>query len=306
MSDTETDAERSPTDQSRATVGIGQRGIISNLLPGESPKALAERDRPRQPKPALLVDLAPDTLTLHTRDAYRLFAGRGFDDEGAKHRIIGGQRAAAVLNSLRHVSVGGNPYADWFLLCFEDQLSTLRTRLAEMVGEGEAGFAALKSKGLALNVLGSRQPLELSVAFGSSYGYAIAETMVEFDYYVRVVKTLVLKNRIHPDSGRATIRRIARLLRRLFVRSIRWERALYSPELRDITRQDYLPSADEAARTRVLAAATRFGPLPCGVLDGTILPPHVRRHADTPIEESIEPSPRIQPPDGKAGDQRLL
>ena len=281
-------------------------GSAPDSLPDAPPEAVAERAGLRQPKPALLVDIAPDTLTLHTRDAYRLFAGRGLDEEGVKHRIIGGQRAAAVLNLLRHTSVGGNPYADWFLVCFDDQLAAVRTRLAELVTECEQGFEALKRKGLALNVLGSRQPLELTIAFGSSYGYAIAETVVEFDYYVRIVKTLVLKNRIRPDAGRAAIRGIGRSLRRLFVRSIRWERVLRSPELRDITREDFLSTADEAARERVRAAIARVGAIPRSVLDGTTVPPHGRRRSETGADSFVVLPRATQSRDGLADDKTLL
>ena len=305
MSAPETRIDLAMNGGSAATASTGPVGSTPDSLPDASPEAVAERAGLRQPKPALLVDIAPDTLTLHTRDAYWLFAGRGWDEEGVQHRIIGGQRAAAVLNSLRHTSIGGNPYADWFLVCFDDQLVALRTRLAELVTECEQGFEALKRKGLALNVLGSRQPIELTVAFGSSYGYAIAETVVEFDYYVRVVKTLVLKNRIRPDAGRAAIRGIGRPLRRLFVRSIRWERVLRSPELRDITREDFLPTSDETARQRVRDAVARVGPIPRSVLDGTTVPPHVRRRGEAGTDGFMVLPRSAQSSDGQADDQTL-
>jgi integrating conjugative element protein (TIGR03761 family) len=277
----------------------------ADSLPGESPKATAQRDGPRQPKRPLLVDIAADTLTLHTREAYGLFAGRGWDAAGIEPRILGGQRAAAALNCLRHIGVGGNPYADWFLVCFQDQLTALRIRLAELVNERTQEIEALRTKGLALNVLGARQPLELSVAFGSSYGYAIAETVIEFDYYVRVVKTFVLKDRIRPDAGRAAIREIGRPLRRLFVRSIRWERLLRSKELRGITREDYLPTASESARTRVRAAAARVGAIPHSVLDGTIVPSHVERRSEAGTSPFVA-GPSADPSSGGPDDAPTL
>jgi len=245
---------------------------------------VSERAGPRTPKPALLVDIAADTLTLHTRDAYWLFAGRGLDEDGVEHPILGGQRASAILNALRHIAIGGNPYADWFLVCFDDQLKALRVGLAQRVGEWEASIEVLKRKGLALNVLGSREPLQVTVAFGSCYGYAIAETVVEFDYYVRIVRTLVLKNRIRPDVGRTAIREISRPLRRIFARSMRWERLLRSPALIDIHRNDFLQTADEAAQKRVRAAAVLVGAIPRSVLDGAMVPSHVARRSEAATE----------------------
>ena len=81
-------------------------------LPGATGPALPRKDSPAL-KTALLVDVAADTMTLHTRDAYWLFAGRPWDSTA--RRILGGQRAASALNALRHLSIAGNPYADWFL-----------------------------------------------------------------------------------------------------------------------------------------------------------------------------------------------
>jgi len=283
-----------------AGASVGPVGSAPDSLPGESPKATAERAGLRQPKPDLLVDTAADTLILHTRDAYWLFAGRGLDEEGVEHPIPGGQRASAILNSLRHIAVGGNPYAEWFLVCFDDQLNALRRGLAQRVAEWEYGIEALKRKGLALNVLGSREPLQLTVAFGSCYGYAIAETVVEFDYYVRIVRTLVLKNRIRPDVGRAATREISRPLRRLFARSMRWERLLRSPELRDINRNDFLPTADESAQERVRIAATRAGVIPHGVLDRTIVPSHVERRGEAATEGFIVSPRPTETPEGAA------
>lgn len=280
----ETGKDRMPESVRSAPAPGGPVTVTLDSLPGESSKTVSERSGPRQPKPALLVDIAADTLTLHTRDAYWLFAGRGLDEDGVEHPILGGQRASAILNALRHIAIGGNPYADWFLVCFDDQLRALRAGLAQRVAEWEASIEALKRKGLALNVLGSREPLQLKIAFGSCYGYAIAETVVEFDYYVRIVRTLALKNRIRPDVGRAAIREISRPLRRIFARSMRWERLLRSPALIDIHRNDFLQTADEAARERVRAAGALVGAIPRSVLDGAMVPSHVARRNEAATE----------------------
>jgi integrating conjugative element protein (TIGR03761 family) len=257
--------------------GPGPRQV--ETLPGEGTAPAAEHSSARQPKAALLVDIEPDVMTLHTREAYWMFSGRAWTNE--RPRIIGGQRAAAALNSLRHISVGGNPYADWFLVCFEARLNAIRVNLDRVINEYQEAIDELKIKGLELRVLGSRSPLHLTVAFGSAYGYAVAEAIVEFDYFVRILKTLVLKNRITADQGRASIRGVARPLRRLFVRVIEWEHGLRVPEWRVISRRDYLETADEKAKQRALGAFARFGPIPQLILSGATVPRHVVRRATT-------------------------
>ena len=55
-----------------------------------------------------LADTTPDTMTLHTQDAYRMFTGRPADAEGHASQIVGGRRFAAVLKSMVRESVYGS------------------------------------------------------------------------------------------------------------------------------------------------------------------------------------------------------
>lgn len=267
-SDTEVGSD---ADASFGTIGRPERALADRLLERLTQPEVGAA----QPKPALLVHVEADLMSLHTREAYWMFTGRSAST--ARRRILGGQRAAAVLNELRHISVGGNPYADWFLILFEQQLDQLRADLARVIRGYEAQLETLKGKGLTLRVLGAKEPLQLQVAFGSAYGYAIAEAIVEYDRFVRVLKTLILKNRITAEAGRRDLRAVGRPLRRLFVRALVWERALQPSPWRDIHRRDYLDFSDEAARHRVGAAIERFGALPDDILSRKILPRHFAR-----------------------------
>ena len=56
-----------------------------------------------------LADATPDTMSLHTKDAYRIFTGRGADGAGKLPPIPGGRRFAAVLKSIWHLSANDNP-----------------------------------------------------------------------------------------------------------------------------------------------------------------------------------------------------
>ena len=63
-----------------------------------------------------LVDEVPDTMTLHTKEAYRLFIGRRFDATNQIEAIAGGRRVAASLRAIWYLSSNDNPYADWVLV----------------------------------------------------------------------------------------------------------------------------------------------------------------------------------------------
>ena len=174
-----------------------------------------------------LADATPDIMTLHTQDAFRMFTGRAADSQTNAPAIPGGRRFAAVLKSIWYLSANDNPYADWILIRVQQALVTLREQMAREAVECEAEFEFLRRKGLSLSVLSSRSPATVALGFRSPYGYATAEAIVEFDRHVRMVKTLVLKDRLSDGQGRVAIREIGRGLRALFLEAIRWGQRLH-------------------------------------------------------------------------------
>ena len=224
-----------------------------------------------------LADDIPDVMTLHTRDAYRMFVGQIGDAAIQAPAITGGRRFAAVLKSLWHLSAHDNPYADWILITVYQTLIGIRAQMGQVIETREAEFERLRRRGLNLSVLSSQSPLSVALGFRSPYGYATAEAIVEFDYHVRMVKTLVMKDRLSDDDGRTAIREVGRALRALFLAPIRWERVLFREEMLPLSRRDYLPGADDAARGRVRAALALFGEVPRKVFTGEEAPRHSQR-----------------------------
>ena len=130
-----------------------------------------------------LTDTAPDTMTLHTKDAFRMFTGRQADAEGKVVPIAGGKRFAAVLKSIWYLSANDNPYADWILIRMYEGLMGVRAHLAEATRDRENGIELLKRKGLAFSVMQSRSPKTVELGFRSPYGYATAEAIADFDFH---------------------------------------------------------------------------------------------------------------------------
>jgi integrating conjugative element protein (TIGR03761 family) len=224
-----------------------------------------------------LEDAIPDTMTLHTREAYRIFTGRAAEAAGKLPAIPGGRRFAAVLKSIWHLSANDNPYADWILIRMYAGLVGIRAHLGRVIKAREEAIELLRRKGLTLSVMGSRRPKTVELGFRSPYGYATAEAIVEFDYYVRMIKTLIHKDRLSDEEGRVAIRELGRELRALFAEPIRWERNLLREELRQLSRGDFLPGADEIAHQRVRAVVALFGEVPRKVFTGAEAPRHTRR-----------------------------
>lgn len=245
-----------------------------------SDRSSTTRDAPvhsGQPAVGRLLDETRDAMVLHTRDAWQMFVGRTADPAHERAAIPGGRRFAAMLKAIWHLSANDNPYADWILIRVYRSLGEIRTQMNEQIQARELEFERLRRRGLALSVLGSRSPITVELGFRSPYGYATAEAIVEFDYHVRMVRTLMLKDRLSDEAGRAEIRAVGRGLRALFLEPIRWERNLLREELLPLSRRDFLPDADLAARQRAQVAVALFGEVPREVFTGEEAPRHTQR-----------------------------
>lgn len=232
-----------------------------------------------------LVDDASDTMTLHTKEAYRLFMGRSADPQGTLQPIVGGKRIATALKSLWMLTGLDNPYADWALVRHEQNLALMRKRLADETKAAQADLDAMKQQGLSYALLVSQQPQVLNLGFKSPYGYAIAELVVAYDYYIRAMKTLGRKNLRSDDQVRQSVRELTRFIRRHWNETARFERWLLRAELQHLARSDYLPGAPADAAKRVEAITAIFGQVPPEIFVGKIQPRNSRRRLQLSPQE---------------------
>jgi len=232
-----------------------------------------------------LVDEAPDTMALHTREAYRLFVGRSLDTAKQHEPIVGGRRVAVVLRAIWYLSGNDNPYADWVLVDIGERISEIGGSLQRETQRGENRLRALKQRGLNFSVLHSRVPQQVELGFRSPYGYAVADLVVRYDYCNRVIKTLVRKDLLPDHEGRSLIFSYTRRLRGMFEEPVRFERWLLRDELRPLCRHDFLPTADVAAKKRVQAVMALFGAVPRDVFTGARRPRHSRRWVELSAQE---------------------
>lgn len=224
-------------------------------------------------------DEAPDTMELHTKEAFRLFMGRRRDPEGNIPPIPGAKRVGAVLRMCHNLSRNDNPYADWALLLAAESIKELSGILTARSKHDVEVLRQLQEKGLRFGILQSKEPKTLDIGFKSPYGYLLAEFVVDFDYYVRVLKTMIRKARMTDLEGREAVRAVTRPARAFFEEMTKFERFLFRAELQPLTRSDYLPNADANAKKRVEAVTAIFGPVPAAIFEGTMVPPYTQRRA---------------------------
>lgn len=121
-----------------------------------------------------LVDDGVDQMSLHTKEAFRMFMGRSRDPEKQLQPIIGGKRVAAALRALWVLTGNDNPYADWGLLRHEQTIKELGRLLSKHIADAQAALDQQKTRGLTFSVLQSSSPQVLNLGFKSPYGYAVA------------------------------------------------------------------------------------------------------------------------------------
>lgn len=225
-----------------------------------------------------LVDDEQDQMTIHTREAFQVFTGRARDPKGQIPAIVGGRRAAASLRALWYLSGNDNPYADWALVVTDEMAHDVRNKIRTATARFEGMLAKLAQRGLSYSVLRSRQPAAVELGFKSPYGYTVASLIVEYDFCSRLIKTLVRKDQLSDDEGQNELRQLRRQVRSLFEQPCRYERYLMRSEMKDLSRRDFLPIADEEGKKRVQAAHALFGEVPRDIFVGENKPRHSKRH----------------------------
>ena len=224
-----------------------------------------------------LVDDGVDQMSLHTKEAFRMFMGRSRDPEKQLQPIIGGKRVAAALRALWVLTANDNPYADWGLLRHEQTIQEVGKLLAKHIADAEKALEQQKSRGLTYTVLQSSSPQVLNLGFKSPYGYAVAQLVTDFDFFVRLQKTLERKNLRSDVQVRQIITETTRVIRRVFNETARFDRWLMREEMKGLCRADFVPDGDPEGAKRVQFAAEVFGPCPADVYSGKLQPRHSRR-----------------------------
>ena len=225
-----------------------------------------------------LVDSEDDSMTLHTKEAFRLFMGRMREPGSEVAPIVGGRRIASALRNLWMLTGNDNPYADWALLRHEQSMVEIEERLREEIREAEALLRKQQERGLSFSILKSAEPQALQLGFRSPYGYAICRLIVDYDYFVRVQKTMARKTLSSDAQMRQHISEMTRFIRRVFNETVRFDRWLGQAEVNGLTRLDFIVEhATGDAAKRVEYVREVFGMVPADVYTAKLQPRHSRR-----------------------------
>jgi integrating conjugative element protein (TIGR03761 family) len=182
-----------------------------------------------------LVQEENDEMFIHTKEAYRLFIGRTRDDSPSSYGISSAKKIAAILRSVWNLSSNDNPYADWMLIQFTDQIDEVRKALERATQVHQATLDTLEKRGLVVHVMKSRAPIKVNLGFRSPYGYMVAEMLVDFDWYTRLIKTMIAKSRVSDEVGRADLNKFRSRIRSIFESALPFQKYLLREELRALS-----------------------------------------------------------------------
>ncbi|MDY0073531.1 MAG: TIGR03761 family integrating conjugative element protein [Thauera sp.] len=226
-------------------------------------------------------------MLVHTKDALRMFIGRGADPDGKIARIPGAKNVATALRQMWIESGRDNPYADWALLMAEEALDARIASVEEARGNALKQIKELETRGLHISLLKSQHPVKVDLGFRSPYGFLIAHLIVAFDEFVRAVKTLQSRDLISSDDARQEIRSVLRPTRALFDVVLRQQTILARPTFASIKRTDFSSKSADVQK-RVTEIAALWPGLPEEILRGNLMPRHARRAQVRSTEQDDE------------------
>jgi integrating conjugative element protein (TIGR03761 family) len=217
------------------------------------------------------------SITLHTRQAQRLFRGRRKTDD--KPGIIGLTAFSAIMTRVWEAAGADDPYADWFLLQVERAIEETRKLVHTRQQDVDKHLSSRER--VKIEVASSLEPVVLPLNFPTPYGYMGAYLIEDFDQLVLSLLTAVHVALIPRDTAMATLSNTSRAIRRAFLTPAHHK-------LLGITRKDIVMTTQRGAQ-----AITAMGNLPPEILEGTLrsrfappirTPAIAEEKAETPVD----------------------
>jgi len=209
-----------------------------------------------------------DIMTLHTSHAMRLFLGIAIAPGEQGYPSPGGKRVASCMRGLWSLSANDNPYADYALIVGTKLIDEVRSHIAKAQKQALAKLEGLRLIGLSYSLVETRSPAAVRLTFTSPYGFMIAMLIVEFDLLVRTIKSAQRRDLITGTVAYKEIEKAKSVCRSAFHKIHRYHAALMEESLIALSRLDFLPSADEAAKTRASLARAAMGVVPAAIFTG--------------------------------------
>lgn len=157
------------------------------------------------------------TLILHSQYANRLWLGRPTEKDGKniiKAQIISMPNALSILSRIQKDASFDDPYADWYLIQFENQVLAGATKMKSYIDDIADIYADLLPENMNIQAALNMTPVGYPIYANSQLGYKLIYLLADFDILARSIQTashIALMTRKDAytwlDSGAKLIRR---------------------------------------------------------------------------------------------------
>ena len=197
-------------------------------------------------------------LVLQTHHSQRLVHGRGGDD--GKQHILGLVQFAALSRSVWNGALADDPYAHWWLLQMHEAIEESASELLALHAHVRGLLQAVP--GVTVAVAQSVEPVRIPLTFTNPYGFRGAYLLARFDELVRLILTARHVALVDRDSSARLLSDGGRHVRRAYISVLRYRfLGINGDDIRLMT-------------ARGKEAEAHMGPLPAGILEGTLRAPH--------------------------------
>lgn len=220
------------------------------------------------------------TLTLHSQYATRLWNGRQVVRDGdkiVKAGIISMPGCLATLSQIQKDAANDDPYADWYLIQFEEKVLKHTEEMKKLVSNLIDVYEEFIPENVDISRCANVQPVTYPIYVNSQLGYKLIYLLSEFDALARSVMTACHIAIMTREQAREWLEAGASLLRRCFgvVETYRHS---------GITRKDVAEN-----NQRYQECVERFKlTLPADVLSGerrAMFAPLIRQSADADLDD---------------------
>lgn len=159
------------------------------------------------------------TLTLHSQYATRLWLGRTVVRDGdkvVKPPIMSMPGCLAILSQIQKDAANDDPYADWYLIQFEEKVLSYTDNMKQLVND----LVDVYNQNLPDNIDISRceniSPVTYPIFVNSQLGYKLIYLLSEFDVLARSVMTASHIALMTKEQAREWLEAGAGLIRKCF------------------------------------------------------------------------------------------
>lgn len=132
------------------------------------------------------------TLTLHSQYATRLWLGRPVVKEGdkiIKSPILSMPSCLSILSQIQKDAANDDPYADWYLIQFEDKVLYYIDEMKSIVERLIDLYEEKVPEGIDISRCSNISPVLYPIYVNSQLGYKLIYLLSEFDLLARSVMT---------------------------------------------------------------------------------------------------------------------